>query len=370
MGIDLTRLPPSMSIDKFLVDVNNPSRDNPFDRVNGHTIAVRITAENAADGWKPTVGTIDQVSSQSLRCIVRHIMIMHRRALHCTVPLHRATAPCRAPVQSTSAEHLCKPHRTTRMQISFQSLPSVWGYFSVKTPAAEVHAYADSQFGHIFAHGKDRRSAARLLQLALKRLHVVGEICTNVPYVAELIATEDFVENRVNTGWLDKLIEARMQLPPPDVSHVAICGALLKAHLAMAESSAKMLKESIDRNHCPTAEQLLALVELKVEFIWNRTKFDFDVYRHSPEVFTVSANGSLVQAKLQVVPGGAFVCVFGGQAHAFHYEAEPGDKLRLTIDDQAALQPCGPVRCRLQPCVAEAAAPYGSSCASPSTRRR
>lgn len=78
MGIDITRLPPSMEINKFIVDVNNPSTDNPFDRVNGHTIAVRITAENAADGWKPTVGTIDE--------------------------------------------------------ISFQSLPSVWGYFSVKTP--------------------------------------------------------------------------------------------------------------------------------------------------------------------------------------------------------------------------------------------
>ena len=49
---------------------------------------------------------------------------------------------------------------------------------------------------------------------------------------------------------------------------------------------------------------------------------------------TVAANGSLVQAKLQVVPGGAFVCIFGGVAHSFHYEAEPGDKLRLTIDEQ------------------------------------
>ena len=41
-----------------------------------------------------------------------------------------------------------------------------------------------------------------------------------------------------------------------------------------------------------------------------------------------------MQAKLQVVPGGGFVCVFGGVAHAFHYESEPGDKLRLTIDGQ------------------------------------
>ena len=82
------------------------------------------------------------------------------------------------------------------------------------------------------------------------------------------------------------------------------------------------------------SELLQTLIELRIEFIWNQTKFVFDVYRHSPEIFTVSANGSLVQAKLQVVPGGSFSCVFGGTAHAFHYEEEPGDKLRLTIDEQ------------------------------------
>ena len=273
MGLDLTTLP---HMQKYLVDVRDPSPANPFDKVSGHTVAVRITAENAADGWKPTVGTISEVS--------------------------------------------------------FQSLPSVWGYFSVKTPAAEVHAFADSQFGHIFAHGRTRKAAARLLQLALKRLHVVGEICTNVPYVAELIRTEDFLENRVDTAWLDKLIEARMQLQPPDVSHVAICGSLLKAHLAMNEAKAKLLKENIERNACPTPEQLQTLIELRVEFIWNQMKFEFDVYRHSAEIFTVSANGSLVQAKLQRMPGGAFACTFGGKAHAFHYEEEPGSKLRLTID--------------------------------------
>ena len=273
MGIDLTALP---HMQKYVVDVRDPSPANPFEKVSGHTVAVRITAENAADGWKPTVGTISEVS--------------------------------------------------------FQSLPSVWGYFSVKTPAAEVHAFADSQFGHIFAHGRTRKAAARLLQLALKRLHVVGEICTNVPYVAELIRTEDFLENRVDTAWLDKLIEARMQLQPPDVSHVAICGSLLKAHLAMNEAKAKLLKENIERNACPTPEQLQTLIELRVEFIWNQTKFEFDVYRHSAEIFTVSANGSLVQAKLQLMPGGAFACIFGGKSHAFHYEEEPGSKLRLTID--------------------------------------
>ena len=109
-----------------LVDPAAPSHDtDPFSRVDGHVIAVRITAENASDGWKPTVGAISQVN--------------------------------------------------------FQGAPSVWGYFSVRTPGAEVHAYADSQFGHVFAHAPTRKQAAYLLQLALKRLRVVGEIHSNIP---------------------------------------------------------------------------------------------------------------------------------------------------------------------------------------------
>lgn len=158
MGCDFNKLTPECKISKFIVDFNDVDA-NPFEKTDGHVIAVRITAENASDGWKPTVGRI--------------------------------------------------------ANIEFQSLPRVWGYFSVKTPNAEVHAYADSQFGHIFAHGRTRNEAGRLLILALKRLRVVGEIHTNISYVQELIAMQDFVENRIDTAWLDVLIQQRMQLQPP-----------------------------------------------------------------------------------------------------------------------------------------------------------
>ena len=125
MGIDLTKIDgtlesPVSPVAPYIVDVDQPNTAvNPFSKTNGHVIAVRITAENGADGWKPTVGKI---------------------------------------------------HET-----DFQSAPGVWGYFSVRTPDAEVHAFADSQFGHIFAHAPTRKQAA-YLQLALKRLRVVGEI--------------------------------------------------------------------------------------------------------------------------------------------------------------------------------------------------
>ena len=150
MGIDLSKVPDDAPmtprLGRFLVDPAAPSHDtDPFSRVDGHVIAVRITAENASDGWKPTVGAISQVN--------------------------------------------------------FQGAPSVWGYFSVRTPGAEVHAYADSQFGHLFAHGRTRQEARQKAVIALKRLRVVGEISTNVQYVCELIMMDDFANNAIDTGW-------------------------------------------------------------------------------------------------------------------------------------------------------------------------
>ena len=57
MGCDLTKLTPDVGIAPYIVDFSpDAPAVNPFSKTNGHVIAVRITAENASDGWKPTVG--------------------------------------------------------------------------------------------------------------------------------------------------------------------------------------------------------------------------------------------------------------------------------------------------------------------------
>ena len=53
-------------ITPYILDVNNPSKADPFEKTDGHVVAVRITAENASDGWKPTVGQIHEIEFQSL----------------------------------------------------------------------------------------------------------------------------------------------------------------------------------------------------------------------------------------------------------------------------------------------------------------
>ena len=105
------------------------------------------------------------------------------------------------------------------------------------------------------------------------------------------------MENRVTTAWLDAIIAREMQLRPPSTHAVAICGALLKAHLATCAIEEKVKKEYLWRNACPPPEMLTMLIENRVEFIWSQTKFVFEVFRHSREIFTLSANGSLTQAR-------------------------------------------------------------------------
>lgn len=78
-------------------------------------------------------------------------------------------------------------------------------------------------------------------------------------------------------------------------------------------------------------------VRSQVDFIWSNTKFTVEVFRHSKDLYTVAANGSLLQAKLVITPAGSFVCSFAGESHKFHYDLEPGDRIRMTLDGKVVV---------------------------------
>lgn len=152
MGIALNRIPDI----RRLYGAEDALGDTPIDfdhaeRVppDGHCIAVRVTAENPDMGFKPTSGIIQE--------------------------------------------------------LNFRSTPDVWGYFSVDSSGL-VHEFADSQFGHLFATGQTREDARKSMILALKELSIRGDIRTTVEYISVLMTTEDFVNNHLDTTWLDKRI--------------------------------------------------------------------------------------------------------------------------------------------------------------------
>lgn len=173
----------------------------------GHVVAVRITAENANAGFKPTSGSVDE--------------------------------------------------------IAFGTHPDVWGYFSVKGGGA-IHEYSDSQFGHLFARGENRDQAIRAMVVALKEIRIRGEIRTNADYVCDLIQTRDFVEDRHHTGWLDARIAAQIHSGRAPWHLSVVCGAALRA---MEHTNSRMAEYLgyLQKGQLPPAR--MSLVSCIEEFV-------------------------------------------------------------------------------------------------------
>lgn len=141
----------------------SPWGDAPIDFENsahvpcprGHVIAARITSENPDEGFKPSSGTVQE--------------------------------------------------------LNFRSNKNVWGYFSVAA-AGGLHEFADSQFGHCFSWGENREEAISNMVVALKELSIRGDFRTTVEYLIKLLETESFQLNRIDTGWLDRLIAEKVQV--------------------------------------------------------------------------------------------------------------------------------------------------------------
>ena len=66
------------------------------------------------------------------------------------------------------------------------------------------------QFGHLFAKGETREAAIRAMVVALKEIKIRGEIRTIVDYAIEMVQSPDFVNNEINTGWLDSRIASQV----------------------------------------------------------------------------------------------------------------------------------------------------------------
>ena len=48
--------------------------------------------------------------------------------------------------------------------------------------------------------------------IALKELSIRGDFRTTVEYLTNLLETENFMNNKIDTGWLDKRILERVQV--------------------------------------------------------------------------------------------------------------------------------------------------------------
>ena len=242
----------------------------------GAIIAVRVTAENPEEGFKPSSGTINA--------------------------------------------------------LNFKDAPNVWGYFSVDTKGS-LHEYADSQFGHIFAWGETREEARKLMICSLSELVIRADFRTTIEYIITMLELDDFKNNNITTEWLDGLIANKMIAYRPEPMTAVITGC---AHIADQEITSRLL----DFEKCLGRGQILPLGTLKqsitLDVIYEGEKYCIEATRSGPTSYILMLNGSVAEVRLNQMADGGSLVRLNGKTTIVHMKEEI-DKYRMTIAGQTVL---------------------------------
>ncbi|XP_066116448.1 acetyl-CoA carboxylase 2 isoform X1 [Saccopteryx bilineata] len=242
----------------------------------GHVIAARITSENPDEGFKPSSGTVQE--------------------------------------------------------LNFRSSKNVWGYFSVAA-AGGLHEFADSQFGHCFSWGENREEAISNMVVALKELSIRGDFRTTVEYLINLLETESFQNNDIDTGWLDHLIAQKVQAEKPDIMLGVVCGALNVAD-AMFRTCMTDFLHSLERGQVLPADSLLNTVD--VELIYGGIKYILKVARQSLTMFVLIMNGCHIEIDAHRLNDGGLLLSYNGNSYTT-YMKEEVDSYRITIGNKTCV---------------------------------
>lgn len=243
---------------------------------DGHVLAVRITSENANDGFKPTSGKIDD--------------------------LH------------------------------FRPNSEVWGYFSVKSGGG-IHEFSDSQFGHLFAKGTTRQEAIRAMIVALKEIKIRGEIRTTVDYIINMIQEADFENQNIHTAWLDNRIAQQITSERPPWPIAVVSGAVVKALEKFTSRSADYL-DLLHKGQIPPFS--LSLTILEEELVLDGMKYGIKLKRQGHAYYRVELNGSWIDCVARSQADGGILLQLDGQKHVIYSEKEAMG-VRLSIDSWTCL---------------------------------
>jgi acetyl-CoA carboxylase biotin carboxylase subunit len=91
----------------------------------------------------------------------------------------------------------------------------------------------DPLLAKLIGYGTTRDDAIRRLQRALYE-YFVGGIKTNIPLFRRILRDEDFRAGRLHTGFLDRLLKEKVELPPSTSEEIRIA-ALAAAIFAQGE---------------------------------------------------------------------------------------------------------------------------------------
>jgi acetyl-CoA carboxylase/biotin carboxylase 1 len=281
MGISLHRIKDirvlygETNCNDTLIDLDNLNNINkPIPK--GHVIAARITSENPDEGFKPSSGTVSE--------------------------------------------------------LTFRSNRNVWGYFSVSA-CGGLHEYADSQFGHCFSWGETREIARENMVLALKELSIRGDFRTTVEYIIKLLETENFLKNRFDTGWLDKLIAEKMKTEKPDLILSIMCTSLHVADRKIAQKF-QTYQSNLERGQILPLNSLCTTID--VDLVSENYQYKLQVTKCGPTNYILVMNQSHVEVEVHRLADGGLLINYDGNSYVT-FLMEDVTSYRVTIGIQTCV---------------------------------
>ena len=250
----------------------------------GHCMAVRITAEDPSKGFRPTSGSI--------------------------------------------------------AELTFRSIPGVTAHFSVRPPGG-VHQFADSQFGHLFALAPTREAAACKLSLALRDMVVRGEISTTVHYLKWLIAQDAFRSDEHDTAWLDGLI-ARKEGPDALSTYIKVlCGMLVACRDRHIEKL-KNARQKLQRGVTPAMKEF-DMLQHKLSLILENVRFHITVSLGGSGHYFIRGEGwennVAIHAECMELQDEGLLVLVDKRLHAVYRDMTFKGGLKIDIDGQTVVFP-------------------------------
>jgi acetyl-CoA carboxylase/biotin carboxylase 1 len=163
---------------------------------------------------------------------------------------------------------------------------------------------------------------------------VRGEIRTTVEYLPQLLETKEFIENTIDTSWLDGIIKERLvkiDVPP----HLVVVSAAVHRAFQHVRDSTEALKESFRKGQVSVAG-IPAINTFDVEVAYQDMKYPFHVQRIAADVYRFRLGSNVIDARVSLAADGALLATFGGETHRIFGMDEPLG-LRLVVDGNTIL---------------------------------
>eukprot|EP00915_Cephaloidophora_sp_WS-2016_P007224 GHVH01009814.1.p1 GENE.GHVH01009814.1~~GHVH01009814.1.p1 ORF type:complete len:1827 (+),score=269.12 GHVH01009814.1:338-5818(+) len=221
------------------------------------------------------------------------IKFAHECRLKGTLPSSKHVIAAR--ITAEHAEEHFRPTCGSVERLVFRPSADVWGYFGI-TSGGQIHQFADSQFGHIFARGRDRKDAIKNCIFALKQIDVRGSIRTNIRALIAILTHSSFETNTTFTTWLDAIdfipLYKLDKCAETKMLRAVVFGAVYRAHIAFGQSF-EHFQERMSIGQVPEA----MCMETEVSFVVEGYKFNLMVKSTGPNCLSLTTNGCCVNLK-------------------------------------------------------------------------